>query len=190
MRTLPETVLAKLDAGGIAIRGTILFQFGTGTYPFWNGTQPLTYEGVTYLPGGILEVAAIPGSWGMDAEGLEISLAAAPEDGLTPEVLATIEAEDYHQRPVTISDLYIDPETRQILFREPVYRGTVDVIEHQDGPDAKLVVRCESRALDNQREGYRTRSNADQQLIHAGDLFFEHAEVAGKQDYYWGREKP
>ncbi|SKA30988.1 DUF2163 domain-containing protein [Consotaella salsifontis] len=190
MRSLPEAVLAKLDAGLIVTRGLMRFDFGGGTYAFWTGTQPLTYEGLTYLPGSIIEVEAVHGSWGMDAEGMKITLAAAPDDGLTPDVLATIEQEDYHQRPVTISDLYIDPDTRQILFREPVYRGYVDVIEHDDGPEPKLIASCESRALDNQREGYRMRSTADQALIHDGDLFFQHAEVAGKQELWWGRKKP
>lgn len=190
MRFLPTAILDKLDAGLMAIRGTVLFEFGSGTYGFWTGSTSQVIEGRTYLPGGVIEAEAIPGSIGMNAEGMTLSLAESPEDGLTPGVLASIEAEDYHQRPVTMSDIYIDPETRSIVLVEPVYRGYVDTIEHTDGPQAAMQMKLESRALDNSRSGYRMRSTADQQLISAGDRFWEHAEIAGKQEIYWGRKKP
>jgi hypothetical protein len=190
MRYFPNTVLDKLDAGLMAIRGLARFDFGTGTYGFWTGASAEVINGLNYIPGGPIEFDAIPGSVGMDAQGMEISLAEAPADGLTPAVLSTIEAEDYHQRPVTLSDVYIDPETREVILIEPVYRGYVDTVEHVDGPEAKMVAKCESRALDNSRSGYRMRSSADQQLISAGDRGFEHAEVAGKVEIYWGRDKP
>lgn len=190
MRTLNADVLDKLDEGRIVIRGMMRCEFGTGTYGFWTGRETYHFEGLDYLPGGILEVGEVAGSYGMSAEGLEIRLASAPDGGLTPDILASIEQEDYHQRPVRLFDLYIDPDTRAVLFVEPVYRGSVDVIEHEGGSRPGLVIRCESRALDNSRQGYRMRSNADQQLISPGDRFFEHAEVAGKQEIYWGRKQP
>lgn len=189
MRSLNAETLALLDSGRANIRGMLVFLFGSGTYAFWTGTAPFVFGGLTYLPGGIIDVAAIPGSWGMNAQGLRISLSSAKDDRLTPAILATIEAEDYHQRPVTVSDAYFHPETGALLFIEPVYRGFVDTIVHEDGPNGRLVVNCESRALDNNREGYRIRSSADQVLISAGDRFFEHAEVAGKTEVFWGRER-
>ncbi|WP_202617926.1 DUF2163 domain-containing protein [Aureimonas leprariae] len=190
MRSLPPQVLVQMDAGTLAMRGLMRFDLGSGTYGFWTGSEPLTYGGQTYLPGGVVQVDAIPGELGMDAQPLRITLAESPDDGLTPAVLATIEQEDYHQRPVTISDVFIDPDSRAIVHVEPVYRGYVDSIEHTDGPEAGLVAMISSRALDNAREGYRMRSSADQQLVLDGDKGFEHAEVAGKQEIYWGREKP
>lgn len=190
MRYLPTPVLDRLDAGLIAMRGMMRFDFGSGTYGFWTGSSSQVIAGLNCLPGGCIEVSEIPGSVGMQAEGLEIALAESPEGGLTPAVLATIETEDYHDRPVTVSDVYIDPETRAVLLIEPVYRGYVDTIEHVDGPQAAMTLKCESRALDNSREGYRMRSSADQQLISPGDRGLEFAEVAGKQEIYWGRDKP
>jgi hypothetical protein len=190
MRPLNADTLQLLDEGRASIRGLLRFDFGGGSYGFTTMAQRFTYNGLEYLPGGVIEVDAIPGSWGMNAAGLEISLASSRHDSLTPAALATIEDEDYHQRPVTISDAYFHPDTGALLFVEPVYRGFVDTVVHEDGPNGRLVINCESRALDNNREGYRLRSTADQQLISPGDRFFEHAEVAGKQEIFWGRERP
>jgi hypothetical protein len=189
MRSLNADTLALLDAGRAVIRGMIRFDFGTGIYCFWNGSAPFEFEGRTYLPGGVIEVDAIQGSYGAEAVGLTLRLAEAPDDGLTPDVLATIEQEDYHQRPVTISDAYFHPDTGALLFVEPVYRGLVDVVTHDAGEESALVIQCESRALDNVKPGFRVRSTADQQSVWPGDRFYEHAEVSGKQEIFWGRDK-
>jgi len=124
----------------------------------------------------------------MAAQGLTIELAASPNDGLTPEVLATMEQEVWHQRPVTISCMFFHPETSALLFVEPLYRGFIDTIEYTQGPDAKLVAQCESRALDNSRENYRMRSTNDQHLIDAQDDFYSFAESAGKVVIPWGQD--
>ncbi|MBB4001598.1 DUF2163 domain-containing protein [Aurantimonas endophytica] len=190
MRPLNADTLTLLDAGRAVIRGMVRFDFGTGIYCFWKGSAPFEFEGRTYLPGGVIEVDDIQGSYGSEAVGLTMRLAEAPDDGLTPAVLATIEQEDYHQRPVTISDAYFHPDTNALLLVEPVYRGLVDVIDHESGEQSALVIQCEGRALDNVKPGFRVRSTADQQSIWPGDRFYEHAEVSGKQEIFWGRDKP
>lgn len=44
MITLPSDVLDLLDAGRIAIRGLIRFDFGTGAYGFIRSLQPPTWQ--------------------------------------------------------------------------------------------------------------------------------------------------
>jgi len=178
-----------LDEGRIGIRGMVRFDFATGTYGFWQGASDWEYNGVLYRPGGIIEVSAIPGEWGMAAAGVEISLAASPDDGLTPEVLASIESEIYHQRPVTILDAYFHPEMGELLFVEALYRGFIDRVEHSVGPNGRITAYSESRALDNNRENYRMRSSADQFLIRQGDMFFQSVETTGREEIWWGRNK-
>ena len=188
MITLSPEVLGLIDHGQASIRGMIRFDFSQ-TYGFWTGTSDLVYNGVTYVPGGIINVSALPAQMGFESQGLELSLACAPSNGLTPEILASIETEIYHQKPVTISDAFFHPDTHALLFVEPLYRGYVDTVEHEMGSNGHLTMRCESRAVDNGKTGYRVRSNADQQLIKPDDNFFQYVESAQKEEVYWGAVK-
>jgi hypothetical protein len=190
MIALPEEVLQLMDEGRLSIRGLMRFDFGDGSYGFTTASRPYTYAGLEYLPGGVIQVEDIVGAVGFEASGLTIRLAEAPDDGLTPEVLAGIENADYHQRPVTIWDAYFHPDTGELLLVTPVYRGLIDTIRHTtDGEEAAIVAQCESRAIDNSKTGYRLRGTADQQSMWSGDRFYEHAEMAGKQELYFGRSK-
>jgi len=152
MITLSPEVLGLIDHGQASIRGMIRFDFSQ-TYGFWTGTSDLVYNGVTYVPGGIINVSALPAQMGFESQGLELSLACAPSNGLTPEILASIETEIYHQKPVTISDAYFHPKTRALQFVVSLYRGYVDTIEHEMGSNGHLTMRCESRAVDNGKTG-------------------------------------
>jgi len=188
MRTLSPAVLDLLDKGTLKLAEMMRFDLGTGQYGFWTGREDYIYGSITYRPGGILSVSSIEGQLGMMAQGLTIELAASPDDGLTPDVLASMEQEVWHQRPVTISSMFFHPETYALLFIEPLYRGFIDTLEYEDGAEPKLVAQCESRALDNARENYRLRSLNDQHLIEQQDNFYSFAESAGKVVIPWGQD--
>lgn len=191
MISLPSDVLDLLDAGRISIRGLIRFDFGSGTYGFIKAQAPFDYSGVSYQPGGIIEVSDLSGGTGTAARQFTLTLAASPDDGLTPEVLQTIEQEDYRDRPVTISDAYFHPDTGALLHVQALRRGYVDTIDHEQDRDGgyRLVVTCETRALDYTRTNGRVRSNADQQRRAPGDRWFEHASKRGREEVFWGRER-
>ena len=188
MIVLPDDVLALLDAGRISIRGMIRFAFGTGQYGFIRAQQPLTWSGLTYQPGGLISVSDLGGDVSLSAVGFTVTLAAAP-GGLTPEVLQSIEAEDYRDRPVTVYDAYFHPDTGALLHVQPMRRGYVDVISHEDDPETGYTISaaCESRALDYTRRNERRRTVADQARRAPGDLFFEHCAMRGREEIFWGR---
>jgi len=64
MRSLSPEVLDLLDEGRVAIRGMIRFDFSR-TYGFWTGNANWLYNGVTYVPGGIINVSALPAQMGL-----------------------------------------------------------------------------------------------------------------------------
>ncbi|MCL8385575.1 DUF2163 domain-containing protein [Xanthobacter aminoxidans] len=190
MRSFNATTLAKLDAGAIVTRGLLLFDFPSGLYGFWDGVGTLTYSGVDYVGAGRLISADAIGLVGdLSASSITLTLSAIPDAGLDPDVLATLEAEVYHQRPVTLSRAYIDPDTRALISVERVFRGYVDQVSHEYTIGGGSVLTCavESRARDNTRKGWRTRSDADQKRIDASDGGMRHATIAGKQVIYWGK---
>lgn len=190
MRIYSAGTLAALAAGRLVERGLLLFDFPSGLYGFWTGAGPITIEGQTYTgAGSLIEVDSIGSSAGLSAVPLVLRLTAVPSSDLSPDVLASIEQEQYHQRPITISTAYFDPDTRGLIAVERVYRGYIDQITHQlqAGGGAVLEAHCESRSLDHARTGFRRRSDADQRRIDAADASFEHAAVVGSVDIYWGR---
>lgn len=189
MIVLPDEVLDLLDSGRIAIRGLIRFDFGTGTYGFIKSNQQFEFNGLVYKPGGAINVSDLTGATGMAAQNFTVTLASSPDDGLTPEVLQTIENEDYRDRPVTIYDAYFHPDTGALLFVQAMARGYVDTIDHIDTQQAgyTIIANCESRAIDYTRMNGRKRSNADQQRRSAGDGFFLQASLRGSEIVLWGQ---
>ncbi|MFG1304148.1 DUF2163 domain-containing protein [Xanthobacter autotrophicus] len=190
MRAFNASTLASLQGGRAVSRGLLLFDFPSGLYGFWDGLGVLAYAGVDYVGAGKLITADqldVAGS--LDASTLTMKLTAIPDTDLDPGVLATIEAELYHQRPVTLSRAYFDPDTLALHSVERVYRGYVDQITHDYtiGGEAVLTCSVESRARDNTRRGARLRSDADQRRVDAADGGLRHAAISGNQDIYWGK---
>lgn len=192
MITLPSDVLALLDEGRITVKGMIRFEFGTGTYGFVKSQAPLTYSGLEYKPGGLIAVSDLTNEMGLVAKQFTITLAESPDDGLTPAVLKTIEAEDYRDRPVKIFDAYFHPDTNALLFTQMMARGYVDTIKHVITGDLgyAIVANCESRALDYTRSNSRKRSDADQRRRDADDAFFVNATKRGREQIYWAQADP
>lgn len=172
----PPALEARLDEGRFAVRGLIKFEFGTGTYGVWNGTGNFVWDDVTFKPNSLIGVDDIDLETGTGSAPLTIELPESADFGITPDMLASIEGHDYKGRPVTIYDAYFDPETRELLHVEPLHSGYIDFIDHVvDSGEMRLVGHVETSALDNHRDGYRSASHADQQLLSPGDMFFEHA---------------
>lgn len=191
MINLPSSVLTLMDKGELSIVGLVLFQFGTGTYGFAKSDVPITYDGITYQPGGVIQISELQAASGLVAQQFTITLAASPDDGLTPAVLQTIEAEDYRDRPVTVFDVFLHPDTGQILHVQIMKRGYVDVIDHEDNASEgyTLSASCETRALDYTRTNARKRTVSDQNRRSPGDKFHEHAAQRGRQEYFWGKNR-
>lgn len=189
MRSLTPRAEELFNIGTIKLSQMVRLEFSTGTYGFCATDTELVYDGLTYVPGGIIDISAINGQWGMTAQGLTLTLAARSQDGLTPELLATIQDEGWHQRPVIIKEAIYDPITYELLYVDTIYRGRIDTLNFQNGSDSKIVANCESLAIDNNREGYRMRSNNDQHLINVGDNFFSFAETEARTVVQWGQNR-
>lgn len=182
---------AQLDEGRIKTIGLIKIELGGGTYGFARSRFPITWSGLEYVPGGIIKVSDLPSGIGMAARQFTLTLAESPDDGLTPDVLQTIEYEDYRDRPVTIYDADFHPDTGLLLGVTPMRRGYINIIRHvqSEGEPYTIVGECESRALDYTRTNGRKRTDADQERRAPNDKFFQYASRRGREEVYWGREK-
>ncbi|MBZ9852791.1 hypothetical protein LB566_03210 [Mesorhizobium sp. CA13] len=179
--TFPTRLQDLLEEGRVVIRGMVKFQLGSGFHGMWLGNYDLVYDDgagpITYRPNQLLSAEPPEGSLGMEATEFVVSMPAATDFGVTPDILALIEQEDYKGRPCWIYEAYIDPDTRELLYVEQEMAfGYVDFIDHvQSGGELRLEGHVISGAVDNHRDGYRSASNEDQQLISAGDLGFQYA---------------
>lgn len=185
---------AALDAGAIVDRGMILFDLGSGLYGFWTGAGPFVHNGVTYVgAGSLIEVDGVRQTSGLESVGLVARLTAIENSELTPDVLATIEQEVYHQRPCTIMTTYFDAGTLALLSVEVKYRGIIDRILHTEsiGGQAALEVYLESRTRDHQRTGYRRRGDVDQRRLNPLDDSMRHVAIVATERVLFGRsDKP
>jgi hypothetical protein len=189
MKTLLTGEEARLQSGAFQACDLVLAELPSGNYGFWFGGQgKITYGGVDYLGCGPLlkEIAIETTADGTVSQyNLELS-------GLDPEILATVEAEDYHQKPILRQSAYIDEDGVTMLNVRTVGVGRIDFITRNDYPKAKLVVTVTGGSQLVKGRGGRRRTDADQRrLAHpVVDRFFERVSGAGQQTRYWGMKNP
>jgi len=178
----------QVATGRTAERDMVLFDFPSGLWGFFSGEGTLDFEGVTYIGAGRFDLADIRQSMELAALKVSVTLFSRPGTPLTPDVLATIEQEQYHQRPVRMSTAFFNPDTGALLSVEVWLRGYVDRIVHTDGDDgAGLEVQIETRTRDITKSGYRVRSDADQRLIDPTDDGLRHVATVHTETVYFGR---
>ncbi|QKV18712.1 DUF2163 domain-containing protein [Oricola thermophila] len=187
----PARVSELLAEGRMDVRGLIRFELGSGVYGFVRDKVPYEHGGLTYMPGAVISVSAIRQQRGFGSSPVTLELAESPANGLTPEVLQTIENEEYRGRPVHFMDVWLDPDTGGELHvrHRGIYKiGTIDHVEDKRGYVLKAT--CQPKTLDNSEVNGRRRTDADQRLRKASDRFFEHRVNAGREEIWWGRTRP
>lgn len=186
MKTLPAPALAAVQANRVVIAGAARFAFGT-TYRLWSGYGDLVINSETYTGVGAQSlITPIESALGQGVEAVEMTLS-----GLDATIAATIEAEDYHQKAVTIFRLIFDAEGASLLHASVFFRGRVDVVrivETGQG-DAAIVVTVEGAGRDMDRAGARIRSDTDQRILGSStDGAMKWITIAGQRTLYWGQK--
>lgn len=187
MRALAAGALTQLQSDRVVISGAARFSFGA-TWRFWGGYGDLVMSGEgTFKPVGAQALLTpFNSEIGSAASGVELRLSA-----LDPDVAASIEAEDYHQKSVVIWRLVFDEHGTTLLGQAVMLRGRVDtvVIEEQIGGDAAIVMMIEGGRRDMSRKGSRVRADTDQRLLGGStDGAMKHITTAGRRTLYWGRK--
>jgi hypothetical protein len=182
--SFPTRLQTVLSEGRGVIRSGIKIACTTGTYGFWNGKGDITVAGQLYWPNALITVSEPVYGLGTAASTFTAELVAKRDSGLTPDKLLLIENEGYKDAPVTVYDFYFDPDDRSFLHAEPGAYGFIDTIDHsRDNGEKKLIANVRSGAIANHRDGYRTASHEDQQLVSPGDMFFKEASQVKHQTF-------
>lgn len=177
--TFPTRLQQVISEGRPVVRSGIKIVCTTGTYGFWNGKGDITVAGLVYWPNSVITVSEPVYGLGTAASTFTVELPARRDFGLAPDKLLLIENEGYKDAPLAVYDFYFDPDDRSFLHAEAGAYGYVDTVDHvRDGGEVKLVANVRSGAIANHRDGYRTASHEDQQLVSPGDMFFQYAGTA------------
>lgn len=193
VQSIDTDTLNSLETGRGDARTLVLFQLGSGNYGFHTGLGPHTYNGVTYVgAGSLLDSGDIEEGANGEVISITLTLSAVPNSELSPDVLASIESETYHLRPVSIYTVYYDPDTGTELSTELEWVGEIDQITHLDrgGGNAVLAASCSSKSFEYQRIGYRMRDDRDQKIVFADDRGLRHATKSASERIRWGDKDP
>ena len=189
-RSYNTAVQTALDAGRVVDRTLVTMHLGSGTYGFWSGMGPFSYNSINFVgAGSLIEIEGVQQTSDLSAVAVVGRLTAIENTDLTPDKLATIEAETYHQRPCSISTAYFNADTYALLNVEVEYDGIIDRIVHTETIDGRAVleVYLESNFRDHQRTGYRMRSHNDQVRIDATDTGLRYVNSVGNEAVTFGR---
>lgn len=188
MRVLSSQALAALDTGRFAIRTLLGMDLGSGFVGFWDDAYDITLGGKTYLATyGGFRVTPIPSSSDLGVRSADVVFS-----GLDPRAASEVEAEEWHQRPVTISLAILSVDDPQVLNVAAWFTGFADHMTRREAPggQTELIVRCEGIGRELSRRGARTRADSDQRQIDANDGFFKHTVTASNTPVQWGRGAP
>lgn len=185
--------LSALNSGIIADRTMIKFVLAGGTYGFWSGQGTFNWDGIDYVgSGSLIKISTLTQVTDNSSVSVQAELSSIPDTQLTPDILAMIENEIYHQQPVTIYTAYFNIETRALLSVETEFRGRIDRLTHTETADGeyKIVGEFESISRDFLRTGFRMRTDVDQKTFAPNDGGLRHVQKAAIEKIYWGRNTP
>jgi hypothetical protein len=189
---IPAAIQADYDAGRVVDFSLIALELASGTYRFWTGPGPLSYDGHTWNEGGgLIRQEAISRTVKGELVAVKLTLRSVPDTDFTPDVLKTIFDEEYDQRPATLSTLYLDPDTLAVRSHIVEFVGRIDDLKYteQPGGEAEISARLESYLRDTTRVGPARASHNQHLSIYPGDLFFEHSgKIANELEYFGTRE--
>lgn len=193
MRTIDASHQAAVNAGRVVTRAAVLFVLGSGSYGFWSGEGPWTFNTVTYIGAGKLISGrlSVPQSIDGQARFLDLKLSSVPNSDLTPDVLASIEAESYKNRPMRLYEVIFDADTRAQITVRIRFAGQISNIEHEYsvGGGYTLTAHCASRSIDHQRIGFAMRTQEQQLQIDPDDTgSLEYVATVGTEVIPWGRD--
>lgn len=188
MRSLSTNARDAIISGAIALRTAVYFEVGAG-YGLFDDIYDITFSSRTFI--GRAGQFQVTPSFASVTDGSVHALDVV-FSGVNPTVYPFIFAEAWHQKPMQVYRVIINPFTLAVLDTSVWFSGYLDAapVEEAAGGDTTLTVRCESTSRDLERPGTATRSEASQRRINANDGFFKHVAKMRTLELWWGQVPP
>jgi hypothetical protein len=196
MKIYPVGVQAAIASGRYAAFEIIRVFLPSGTYGFWSGMGAMTLSGQAYAGTSLIEIDPPEQTIELETNTLSGRLREDPLGGLTPDVLATIEQEDYHGKRLLWQRIYgiqneIGADGDGVLATDTIFDGLISQVRHaQDDGGAFLEIEAVTRSYLEVLSGQRVRSDTDQKSIAPTDTFYAHLLRPFYERTPWGRTSP
>lgn len=179
-RGLDSAQLAAAAASSRCAIPLVTMFFDSGTLRLAQNQWNIVHGGETYV-GVAMEVKQLREASG-SIEGAELTLS-----GLSPEVMAIADQENYRGRDLTIAKAHINPDTNA-LIGEPVltFIGRMKAMPSQETNGSfDISVIAEHYDAELGRPAPTRLNDADQQRYYPGDLGCQHAEETVEKQIVW-----
>jgi hypothetical protein len=148
-------------------------ELDSGDIRFWTGYGPLTWDSQVWSGAGrIMEISDIEETGEVKAVGTTFIF-----NSLNADLISVARSEDYQERPIKAWIALLDATGAVIDHPYMVRNARMDVMTLiTDGARLRIEVKAESRLVDLERPSVFYYTDADQQVLFAGDLGFEFVE--------------
>lgn len=164
---------------------------------FWNDVGTVSasvVDGLTFSTvsrtfvgsGSLITVDKIPLVSDISVRRVVVTLSQIDES-----VAAAVRGYDVRNAPVQIYRGLFDPSTRSLVA--PAFARFVGFVDRAPietppiGSEGSIKLECVSHSRELGRSNSDVRSDASQQLRHAGDRFYRYTVAAGDWDIFWGK---
>jgi hypothetical protein len=180
MRTISSAGQAILASSNVPMVILVAMAFST-PLNLWSGAGSLTVGGVTYQgTQGIGKIGAVQTTYS-EIRQLTFELAGPPQSMVS---LAT--GPGVQGTPVTVSVGLVNLATGLVTDVIPMWAGQLDTMKVIDGTKTSTVqVTAEHVGIDLNRPAPLYYTDADQQTLHPGDLFFQYVSTQFDQQIVW-----
>lgn len=158
-------------------------EFDSGNVNMFTGTGEITFQGETYVGGGLLlAITTIEETQELKAVNVSYTLSGVPSS-----MISLALAERINKRPITTWFGVLDENDQ--LFTEEVYAGYMDTMPIDDDieqGEATISLNTESDLQILRLAVDRNYTPEDQKLYYPGDLFFDFVPTIQDIEINWG----
>lgn len=180
MKTLSTIGLAAISSGNVPMALLISMAFSS-PLNLCTSNVPLVARGITYVSvAGIGKITSVQNT-ASEIKQLQFELSGVPTANIGLLLGSSIQG-----TPVTISLALLDPATFGVTDVVPLWAGALDTMTLDDGATASTIsVTAEHVGIDLNRPSPLYYTDADQQALHPGDLFFQYTSTQFDQQIVW-----
>lgn len=159
----------------------------TGQYSrrFLVNGQDRQYEGMGTLL-GVDDIVYQPGAGVVQTQ-------TALVGGITPALELVLRGYNPIRAKVELHQIYLDPQSENVLSIERAFKGEIDTIEFEEGeftlPELKGTATCQINMVSMARNGTKpltlTKSDGTQRLVLASDDGRKYADISGATPVTW-----
>lgn len=181
-RTLPTDYAAETEAPIFRPAFFVYLDWPSGAVRAWTGYGTISWGGHDWTGVGHLgSISPIGENTDLRANGLTLTL-----NGIPSELIADVLANDSQGRTAKV---WLAPMTSAGALAADPYLlkdAVIDVCPFTDeGATASISVKIENELIDR-RQKVRRRTHEDQQLVLAGDMYYEYVAGLADKQITWG----